>query len=234
MIWIEGNSIPTSEPDGTVTWHGVIMDVTERKKIQDKINEQAAQLRTLSDNLPGVMIYQMAGSSYKDRRFTYVSNEVTRLTGQSAEEVMADPSLLYNGILPEDLPWFHWQKKDPLNSGRYLIGEDPFPDSHRGNQVAEYYFHAAFNRTGQFCMGWFSCGHNRKKTSRICHPGRRGRDSCFGGETAFDGILFYDNNGKILECNNSGAITMGYSREEMLEMNLSDLFLPRMTSNCVH
>ena len=45
-------------------------------------------------------------------------------------------------------------------------------------------------------------------------------------EQAFDGILFYDNNGKILECNNSGANTMGYTRDEMLQLNLVDLFYP--------
>jgi len=70
LIWIEGNSIPFKEPDGTITWHGVLMDVTERKRIQEKIVEQAAQLSTLSDNLPGVIIFQQAGKSFDERRFT--------------------------------------------------------------------------------------------------------------------------------------------------------------------
>lgn len=225
LIWIEGNSIPTSEPDGTVTWHGVIMDVTERKKIQDKINEQAAQLRTLSDNLPGVMIYQMAGSSYKDRRFTYVSNEVTRLTGQSAEEVMADPSLLYNGILPEDLPLVSLAEERSFEQRTVFNEEVRFRTVTGEIRWLNIISTPRLTAQGDFVWDGFHVDITERKQaeSAIRESEERYRTLV---EQAFDGILFYDNNGKILECNNSGAITMGYSREEMLEMNLSDLFYP--------
>ncbi len=101
--WLEGNSIPTREKDGNILWHGIIMDITERKKAEEKITEKNAQLETLSNNLPGVMIYQLSGENFNDRRFTYVSKEVTRLTGKTPEQVIADPSLLYGLIVEEDI-----------------------------------------------------------------------------------------------------------------------------------
>lgn len=104
IIWLEGHAIPTKEADGSTIWYGIITDITDRKKAEEKIMWQSAQLKTLSDNLPGIMIYQLSGDDYEKRKFTYVSNEVTRFTGKTPEEVMNDPYILYNMILPEDLP----------------------------------------------------------------------------------------------------------------------------------
>ncbi|HNP21813.1 MAG TPA: PAS domain S-box protein [Panacibacter sp.] len=104
IVWLEGNSIPIREADGSVLWHGVISDVTERKVTEDKINEQNLQLKTLSDHIPGMMFYQITGDSFENRRFTYLSDSVTQLTGKTAAEVLADPAILYSLIAAEDLP----------------------------------------------------------------------------------------------------------------------------------
>ncbi|TWI83368.1 PAS domain S-box-containing protein [Lacibacter cauensis] len=102
LVWHNGSSMPMREADGSTVWHGMIMDITEQKKAQQKITEQNAQLHTLSNNLPGVMIYQLTGTSLESRKFTYLSKEVTRITGCSPQEVMDNPFILYNSILEED------------------------------------------------------------------------------------------------------------------------------------
>ncbi len=225
LIWIEGNSIPTKEPDGTITWHGVIMDVTERKKIQDKIIEQAAQLRTLSDNLPGVMIYQMVGKSFYERRFTYVSNEVTRLTGKTPEEVIADPYLLYNCILPEDIPLVSLAEEKSFEQRTVFNEEVRFRTFNGEIKWLNIISTPRKTDQGDFVWDGFHVDITERKSAEnvIRESEERYRTLV---EQAFDGILFYDINGQILECNNSGANTMGYSREEMLQMNLADLFYP--------
>jgi PAS domain S-box-containing protein len=104
LVWHNGSAMPMREADGSTVWHGMIMDITAQKKAQEKITEQNAQLETLSNNLPGVMIYQLMGDSLTDRRFTYLSKEVTRITGRTPQEVMENPLILYNSILEEDRP----------------------------------------------------------------------------------------------------------------------------------
>jgi PAS domain S-box-containing protein len=103
-IWLQGNSLPVKEADGSTLWHGIILDITAEKKIEEKIVEKSAQLETLSNNLPGVMIYQLSGEDFANRKFTYVSKEVTRLTGKTPEEVIANPGLLYGLIHEDDIP----------------------------------------------------------------------------------------------------------------------------------
>jgi PAS domain S-box-containing protein len=103
IVWLEGHSIPTAETDGSILWHGVITDVTERKVAEDKINEQNLRLKSLSDNLPGMMFYQLTGDTFENRKFSYVSSGVTALTGKTQEEILNDPAALYSQIASEDV-----------------------------------------------------------------------------------------------------------------------------------
>ncbi len=223
VIWIEGNSIPNKDSDGCITWHGVLMDVTERKRIQDKISEQTAQLKTLSDNLPGVMIFQLAGDSFENRRFTYVSSEVTRLTGRKPEEVIADPSLLYNCIIPEDFPLIMLAEKMSYENQSVFNEEVRFRDYQGNVRWLNIISTPRKAESGQLVWDGFHLDITERKQAEnaIRESEQRYRTLV---EQAFDGILFYDINGRILDCNNSGAKTIGYSREELLEMNVTDLF----------
>lgn len=105
-IWLEGvatNLLNDSSVNGILF---NCRDVSERIAAEEKLKEQQEQLKTLGDNLTGVMIFQLVGDLSGARRFTYVSNGVSNLTGKTAAEVMDDPSILYNIILEEDRPVF--------------------------------------------------------------------------------------------------------------------------------
>ncbi|MBK6827815.1 MAG: PAS domain S-box protein [Chitinophagaceae bacterium] len=104
IIWLEGSSLTSPGPDRSVLANGIFLDITEVKKAEEKISLQRAQLTTISDNLPGLLIYQMAGYGFDDRHFTYFSKEITSITGHTPEEVLREPALLYKLIHPDDLP----------------------------------------------------------------------------------------------------------------------------------
>jgi PAS domain S-box-containing protein len=104
LIWIEGSSLVSPGPDRSVLANGIMMDITASKNAAEKIDLQRAQLTTISDNLPGLLIYQMAGYSFEDRHFTYFSKEIINITGHTPEEVLKEPYLLYQLIHPEDVP----------------------------------------------------------------------------------------------------------------------------------
>ncbi len=81
---------------------GLDRDITERIQLLSQLQSKTEQLQCLSDNLADGMVYQITGTLEGERRFTYLSPALERLHGLKVEEVLADPSLFYNQILPED------------------------------------------------------------------------------------------------------------------------------------
>lgn len=81
----------------------VVRDVTERHLIEQALRDSEARLRTLSDNLPNGLIYQIdSGVHGKIRRFTYISAGVEKLHGVSVETTLNDAKHIYSQILAED------------------------------------------------------------------------------------------------------------------------------------
>ena len=68
------------------------------------LRESERRLRTLADNLPGVVLYQIAGDTSGNRRFTYISESARNVLGLSVEEVLTDARTVYAQLLPEYLP----------------------------------------------------------------------------------------------------------------------------------
>jgi PAS domain S-box-containing protein len=75
-----------------------------RRQAEAALRERDAQLMSLSDNLPSGVTYQMLMDPAGNGRFVYISAGVETLHEAKAADVLQDPSLLYNQILPEYLP----------------------------------------------------------------------------------------------------------------------------------
>jgi PAS domain S-box-containing protein len=105
-VWVN-NSVSVirrndGEPFGVLA---VSIDVTERRAAEAAVRENEARLRALTDNLPGGMVYQVStGLNGEERRFLFVSQSSERLTGLTADAILADPTLAYSQIDPEDGP----------------------------------------------------------------------------------------------------------------------------------
>ncbi len=80
-----------------------VRDETARDATERSLRESEARVRALTDNLPSGMVYQIStGADGSERRFLFVSQSHEKLTGVPAEAVLADPTIPYHLILPED------------------------------------------------------------------------------------------------------------------------------------
>jgi PAS domain S-box-containing protein len=103
IVWVN-NSVsvirrPSGEPYGILA---VTIDVTERRIAEAAVRESEARLRALADNLPGGMVYQLSTHPSGERRFLFISQGCEKLTGYPAEAIMADASISYAIVVPED------------------------------------------------------------------------------------------------------------------------------------
>lgn len=80
MRWLEAKSAPAPEADDSIEWHGIMLDITERKQAQQRLEllERAIDLSSDAIFLLG-----------EDFRFQYVSAAACRSLGYSREQLLA-------------------------------------------------------------------------------------------------------------------------------------------------
>ncbi len=102
-VWLEGQSTPVREADGSILWHGFLTDISDRKRMEEALRTSEAQLKD-AQRLSGI------GSWVFDVESGTVewSESLYRLSGRDP----ASPPLRY-----EELPRFYtpesWQLLEP-------------------------------------------------------------------------------------------------------------------------
>jgi PAS domain S-box-containing protein len=81
----------------------VIRDLTQRKQADLALRESEARLKTLSNNLPDGLVYQLnSGEDGSIRKFTFMSGGVERIHGITVEQALHDAGSFYSQIIEED------------------------------------------------------------------------------------------------------------------------------------
>lgn len=83
---------------------GYLVDISDRKQAEQALLEREAFLRAIGDNIPNGYLYQLIREPQGHYRYTYVSAGLERVSGLKPEAVLADASLMFNLVVPEDLP----------------------------------------------------------------------------------------------------------------------------------
>ena len=81
VIWIEARGMPTPLPDGGILWDGFLIDITERKKEQELMQENEEKFRALVELANNVIVI------VQDAIIVYVNPRVSTFFGFSEEEM---------------------------------------------------------------------------------------------------------------------------------------------------
>ncbi|REJ81946.1 MAG: PAS domain S-box protein [Bacteroidetes bacterium] len=194
-----------------------IRDISERKKAEEEILNAKKQFQSLVENISGVYWVNDISS----RRTLYISPSYETIWGRSCEELYSDPADFIESIHPEDkaavVQAHENLSKDrnsqieyriirPDGSIRWIKARTKVVVESNG-KLTEYGY--AEDITGQ-------------KLSAIERQQLTQRNQQII-TSMLDGFILADGNGNILDVNPSYCMMTGYSREELLQMNINEL-----------
>jgi len=100
-IWLEGNSMPQRQPDGSILWHGFVQDVTSRKQAENAYRESEEKLRLFIKHAPASLAMFDQDMRYLAHSRRWVIDyrlEDQALIGRSHYEVFPEITERWKGI----------------------------------------------------------------------------------------------------------------------------------------
>jgi PAS domain S-box-containing protein len=103
VVWIhlEGRAVEHDHEGRPRRLQGILIDVTDRREREERASEEAAQLRSLVEQLPGVA-WTYAVADPTNWRPLYIAPQVAQLLGYTSAELMAEPRFFTRLVHPED------------------------------------------------------------------------------------------------------------------------------------
>jgi len=104
--WIQANSRPQRRENGEIVWHGIVLDVTDRKLVEETLRITLTRLQNLATAAPGVL-YSVVLHPNDSLEFEYINRGVEKIHEISVEQVLEDAkSIVIHQMHPDDRPGY--------------------------------------------------------------------------------------------------------------------------------
>ncbi|HTX43287.1 MAG TPA: PAS domain S-box protein, partial [Methanocella sp.] len=215
-VFVEANGIPVyDEHRDFQGYRGVTRDVTPRKRAEEALRKTEDKYRALVEN-----INDIAWEMDEDARFTYVSPKVRDIMGHGPEYYLGKPVLEF--MPQEDLPGF----SSGFNA--YFINPRPFSLTqirmfHGDGNILEMEVNGTplFDEKGKFC-GYRGVARDVTRRKRLEVMLELMKYSIDHSE---DAAFWVNPDAGFYYVNEAACRMLGYSREELLTMNVEDIDL---------
>jgi PAS domain S-box-containing protein len=218
-VLLETSGVPIIDDKGCfVGYRGIDRDATERKKTENALEESEKRYRMIAENMQDlIMVIDSKGV------YTYVSPSMESVLGYSLDDLRGKNA--FDMIYPEDAD-FIIKKIMP----KLLRGEE--------NALLEFRF-----RTKAGAYLWLEASAKAIKetteetkilvVSRNIEERKKAQDALFRSETrlrslyesAFDGILIANFNGRILSANPAACHMFGMTEKELINVTRKDIIV---------
>ena len=218
-IWIEGTYVCIYNEKGQITGHwGIQKEVTERKKIQDKLEESETKYRSLSQNIPG-MHYRI----YSENDTEVITNNKTEF-GYKIENISGDTNNPIDIIHPEDKRKVINKNKELMSEPSSLEQEYRLIDKDDTIHWVSDHKTSIFSDKGEFISidGIILDITETKKKERKIEQAKREWEDTF--DTMNEGISLHGPDHTILRANKKLAEMLGKNAEEIRGTKCYELF----------
>lgn len=220
--WIHGRSNPHREPDESIVWDGLLLDITKQKKAETERAQQQdseEKYRALYNNAP--LSYQ---SLDENGRFLDVNPAWLRTLGYSRDEVIG---VWFGDFLhPDYKP--HFEKNFPAFKKRGYVHNIQFRIRHKDGHYLYISFEgcAAYHPDGRFkqtyCV-FMDITERRQAEELLEQSEKRFRTYINSSPTS---VFFFDSNGKYQFVNPAACQLLGYTENELIHMSVADIRHP--------
>ena len=101
--WMHDRAVLVRDDDGAPRfWHGVTIDITDRKEAERNLRLLEERYRTLVEQIPAVTFIETPGAPPDETWFTYLSPQAEDIFGFTSDELRANPTHLGELVHPED------------------------------------------------------------------------------------------------------------------------------------
>ncbi len=114
--WIQGTSQPELQTNGDFLWNGLVMDITDRKQAQEKLQESEVRYQAILDAIPDLMFRISRDGKYLDLKSEGANITLSReeIVGKNLQELL--PSDVAT-ISQEAMPTAGYAYAKTLDSG---------------------------------------------------------------------------------------------------------------------
>ena len=83
-------------------FHGLMLDITDRKRAEAKRNEAERRLRALIEQIPAIVYIELPARPAGESQLLFINPQVDAILGYTTDELMDDPAHLSAVLHPED------------------------------------------------------------------------------------------------------------------------------------
>ena len=214
-MWIEGQSMPMREPDGSTSWYGVATNITERKKSEKKLIDSELRYRSLFENMnSGFVLFEVVQDENGmpvDLIIKAANVGFEETTGLNLKD-SADRNLtdVLPGIEKDEADWIG-------TYSRVALTGEPFQFEQGSELLGSYYSVSAFQAAPNQCAVTFVDITERRKTEiRLADSEERLR---LATEQANVAVWEYDFNTNSMSRSENHDKLYGMERQQKWDIN---------------
>jgi len=228
VVWFHDDAVLIRDEEGRPKlWQGVMVDITERRRAEEALEEAEAKYRALVEQNPAVIYTQVIDEADPSTaRTVYISPQAEALLGYTVEETLANPLLWTEILHPDD------RERVLAEDAAGNASGEPFHMEYRmiarDGRVVWIHDEATVVRDAQgrprFWQGFMLDITERKRMEEQLKESEARYRDLF--ENANDLIYTHDLEGNVTSINNAAERLIGYGRDEVLGTDITRFVAP--------